>query len=179
MTSPEMAPLSRELDVANLPEKGIRDRIDASDAERAAIVRLLGLEGLESLSFDYALSWAGKDRLLLDGTLDARLTQACVVTLEPLERTLSLPVKIVFRPESELRTESGHEDVVEVDVDEDAPEPIVDGHIDIGQLAYEHFAAELDPYPRKSDATFDWSDPKAANDPAGPFAALQALKTKN
>ena len=179
MTVPDTLPLSRQIDVSMLSENGSRDRIDASDAERAAIAELLGLVALEALTFDYALAWSGKDRLALEGAVDARLTQACVVTLEPLEQTVSIPVKMLFCPESDLLTESGHDEVVEVDVEEDAPEPIVDGQIDIGQLAYEHFAAELDPYPRKNDATFDWSDPRAANDPSGPFAALQALKTKN
>ena len=33
--------------------------------------------------------------------------------------------------------------------DEDEPDPIIDGKIDLGALAAEFFALGLDPYPRK------------------------------
>ena len=50
--------------------------------------------------------------------------------------------------------------------EEDEPDPVVDGKIDLGALASEFFALGLDPYPRKPGAVFvedansepgDWS----------------------
>ena len=54
--------------------------------------------------------------------------------------------------------------------DEDEPDPVIDGKIDLGALAAEFFALGLDPYPRKPDAIFEQS---AESEPAdSPFAAL-------
>jgi len=58
--------------------------------------------------------------------------------------------------------------------DEDEPDPIIDGKIDIGALAAEFFALGLDPYPRKPGAQFAPLKPDDAGEQ--PFAALQTLK---
>ena len=39
--------------------------------------------------------------------------------------------------------------------DEDEPDPIIDGKIDLGALTAEFFALGLDPYPRKPGAVLD------------------------
>ncbi len=57
----------------------------------------------------------------------------------------------------------------------DPPEPIVNGFIDLGQLAAEFLVLGLDPYPRKPGAEF--IPPELVVDPEEhPFAALKALK---
>jgi hypothetical protein len=45
-------------------------------------------------------------------------------------------------------------------------------------LAAELFASAINPYPRKEDAEFAWTDPKAAAEEGTlkPFAALARLK---
>ena len=54
--------------------------------------------------------------------------------------------------------------------DEDEPDPIIDGKIDLGALAAEFFALGLDPYPRKPGATFEESTESEPAD--SPFSAL-------
>ena len=55
--------------------------------------------------------------------------------------------------------------------DDDEPDPIVDGKIDLGALAAEFFALGLDPYPRKPGVAFE---PPAEPEPeATPFAVLR------
>ena len=54
--------------------------------------------------------------------------------------------------------------------DEDEPDPIIEGKIDLGALAAEFFALGLDPYPRKPGASFELN---AKPEPAdSPFAVL-------
>ena len=58
--------------------------------------------------------------------------------------------------------------------DEDEPDPIVDGRIDIGALAAEFFALGLDPYPRKAGVAFE--RPAEPEGEATPFSALKDKK---
>ncbi len=58
--------------------------------------------------------------------------------------------------------------------DEDPPEPLVGGSIDLGALAVEAVALGLDPFPRKPGA--EPVDLTIGDAGESPFAALAALK---
>lgn len=179
MTNPAEKPFSREISVADVPDKGIQTRLEASAEERTAIARLLDLTALDELSFEYSLSKQSDNRFVLDGKVQARVTQSCVLSLDPIESAPSILIDSQFWPEADLAEAAASDGAVQVDPEDDGPEPIVDGQIDIGHLAYEYFAAALDPYPKKSEATFDWSDARAGSNGEGmdgPFAALKSLK---
>ena len=62
---------------------------------------------------------------------------------------------------------------VEVSIDDDAPDPIEDGRIDLGQYAIEQLALTLDPFPRKPGAEFV-QPPEPVE--ISPFAVLKAFK---
>jgi uncharacterized metal-binding protein YceD (DUF177 family) len=155
--------------------------IEAGEAEMEAIARILDLVGLEGLTFAYRLRRDGKDGLRLTGTLKAKVTQNCVVTLDPVTTELEIPVEAVFWPahlvqEFEQRSED-HTNPDEVDW----PEPIKDGKIDLGPLIYETLATGLDPYPKREGASFEWSQEGAEPSSvaaSGPFAALDQLKQR-
>jgi hypothetical protein len=55
--------------------------------------------------------------------------------------------------------------------DEDEPDPVIDGKIDLGALAAEFFALGLDPYPRKPGAILD-EERTNSDSIDSPFAAL-------
>ncbi len=55
--------------------------------------------------------------------------------------------------------------------DEDEPDPVIDGKIDLGALAAEFFALGLDPYPRKPGAVLD-EERTNAEPIDSPFSAL-------
>jgi uncharacterized metal-binding protein YceD (DUF177 family) len=160
---------------------GTRGEIAATKAEMEAIARLLDLVSLAGLVFDYRLTQLGSGRLHLAGRLAAQVTQTCVVSLEPVETSLDLPVEVEFWPEALLAEfersaeESASHEVLEW------PEAVVDGKIDLGPLIYETLATALDPYPKKAGVSFEWSqtEPQAAQtEKGGPFAALAALKRR-
>ena len=63
-----------------------------------------------------------------------------------------------------------------MDEDEEPPEPLQDGKVDLGALANEFLLLGIDPYPRKPGAEF--APPAAAEAGEHPFAGLEALKKR-
>ena len=66
--------------------------------------------------------------------------------------------------------------LAEAKPDEEPPEPLIGGKLDLGAIATEFLILGIDPYPRKPGAQF--SPPKADDAGAHPFAALEALKKR-
>jgi len=173
----EPLPLTRWLKASEIKD-GESGEIVANAAEIEAIARLLELVRLGGLSLHYRFRHGGGGRLQLSGRLRADLTQTCVVTLEPLDTTIDVPVEIEFWPEGLLKPPLTDEEPASVAALEEL-EPIVAGRIDLGRVAYETLATSLDPYPKREGASFDWSQPEpgeAQDAKTGPFAALAGLK---
>ncbi|ADL01206.1 YceD family protein [Brevundimonas subvibrioides] len=148
---------------------GLNRHLVPDDAARARIVKALDLATLSSLEADVSLlpSRAG---WTLSGRVTAAAEQVCGITLEPL------PVQIDERFSIDLVEASAREpDEVEVEVslDDDAPDVIEDGRIDLGQYAVEQFSLALDPFPRKPGAEFVQPEEPAE---ISPFAVLKAFK---
>jgi hypothetical protein len=109
--------------------------------------------------------------------VSARVGQICVVSLDPIENDIVEEVDLLFVPEGRVREFAGAiADGDDADREiPDAPEPIVNGVIDLGRLATDVLFLGIDPYPRKQDAVF--VVPSNVVDPEDrPFAALKALK---
>src|SRR5205823_791547 len=148
--------------------------LEAGDRSRAAIAKLANLQALPHLQASFDLSPYSGEGLRVNGRIDARVVQTCVVTLEPVENAVAEAVDLIFVPASDVASEQPSESI-ELDAD-DAAELMTNGTIDLGAIATEFFLLGLDPYPRKPGAMFD---PPAAGEAAdGPFAALAALKSR-
>jgi uncharacterized metal-binding protein YceD (DUF177 family) len=177
---PGISPHTLRIDEIRDGDQGL---IEAKGAERSAIAGLLDLGELSRLALSYSLHRLGQGRIGLKGRLTAKLTQTCVVSLEPLPQELDVPLEVAFWPVSQIRD---MEKAAAVDPTSqgilDWPESIVDGKIDLGPVLYESLATALDPYPRAKGVAFAWADQgeSAAEEetPAatGPFAALARLK---
>ena len=140
---------------------------------------MLDLVALKRLALSYRLDRAGGSRLRLTGQLRADVTQTCVVTLEPVDAHLDVPIEVEFWPAALVEELKRNAEEVGSQGLLDWPEAVVDGRIDLGPVIYESVATALDPYPKRPGASFDWS--QGAAEPAsegksGPFAALAALK---
>lgn len=176
----EKAPCSLIFTTDEISVKGVSQTLEVSPQECEAIAKLLDLLSLNSMHMEFKLRRSGRTRFKLTAHLLADVTQSCVVTLDPVEIEIDEPFEIDFwPPEDVAQLESRAEDEG-TEVPLEGPEPIEEGRIDVGQLAYEHFAAALEPYPRKPGVSFDWRDPRAG--PAAqvkntPFAELARLKS--
>ena len=92
------------------------------------------------------------------------------MTLEPIENGLEEQVDLMFSSASTGPSQTDTKD------DDEPPEPLVDGKLDLGAIATEFLLLGIDPYPRKAGVEFA---PVIADDgSAKPFAALEALKKR-
>ncbi|MGH6734467.1 MAG: YceD family protein [Methyloceanibacter sp.] len=173
----ETPPLSRKVRAADI-EENVPLAIDATRAEMTSIAALLGLASLDNLNLDYRLRLGGQGRVQLTGRLKANVTQTCVVSLDPIEASIDVPVAVEFWPapliaDLESRVEDPRQSGLL-----DWPEAIVDGTLDLGPVIYETLATALDPYPKREGASFEWSQGgvEPEDGESGPFAALKQLK---
>ena len=156
----------------DIPERGLKNSRTATEAERVAFAKALDILSCEALEATYQIMPAAGGGYRLEGGIDAAVTQACVVTLEPVAGRVADSFSVEFRHEVD---DSVSEYEVEI-LSMAEVEPIENDRIDVGRIVYETLSAGLDPYPRKEDAEFGWTDPKAAEAPANPFAVLKKLK---
>lgn len=159
----------------DIPETGLHLEIDAPEPVRAEIAGLAGLRELGRLSgvFDLTRRGAG---VRVTGNVSARVGQTCVVTLEPVESDIDEPVDLRFAPQAVAPASAKSETVAAHTSDEDPPDPLFGGKLDLGAIATEFLLLGIDPYPRKPGAEFAPVKPDDAS--AKPFAALEALKKR-
>lgn len=166
-------PWSVPVAVDDIPEIGLHTEVEAPAEVRAQLVKLANLRDLPRLSAVFDLSRRGGG-VHVTGQVKARVGQTCVVTLEPLENDLDEPINVLFAPPRDAAAKD-----VGVDHkagDEEPPEPLIEGKVDLGAVATEFLLLGIDPYPRKAGAEF--AAVKTADDSARPFAALEALKKR-
>jgi uncharacterized metal-binding protein YceD (DUF177 family) len=166
------------LDRIGLKEKSYE--ISADARECAALAKRLGIPAVDSFDATIRLRLTGGGGLVrLSGRIKAALTQICVVTLEPIPTAVEEDFSRVYSVEA---GDEMAEVVVEMDED-DVPDPVENGQIDIGEAAAEHLALAMDPFPRAPDAAFAAPDEpeepeEEAELPRSPFAGLAALRKK-
>jgi hypothetical protein len=157
----------------DIPETGRHFDLVADENTRAAVAHAIGVRALPRLAASFDVSHQGRDGLRVAGRVSATVGQTCVVTLEPIENEIDEVVDLVFVPEaaSAVPDEGGGHSKV---ADDDAPEPLVGGMVDLGVVATEFLSLGIDPYPRKAGVEF--AAPSVEDDTPHPFAALAALK---
>ena len=112
-------------------------------------------------------------KVMVWGTVNAELELQSVVSLEYFTKT--------YKPEFSLwyDTQATYNSLrEEYDIEDDAPDLIVDGKIDLGQIAIEQVALVLEDYPRRDGEVFEYA---AEFDPEeevteNPFKVLEKLK---
>lgn len=171
--------MAAELDwsysISDIPETGLAAERRATPAARAEIAAALDLLACNRLETRYEVKPLSQGWYLLVGTLEADVTQSCVVTLEPVESHLVEPLEVEFRPG--LPAGVAEFDALEArDI-----EPLEGGAIPLGRIVYEHLASAIDPYPRKEGVVLEQPSggSKDAEEGANPFAILKQLKPEN
>lgn len=157
---------SRLLEVDRLRAGGETVAVAATAAERDGIARRLGLETVGLLEASVSLQPAGAGLVVAEGRIAARVVQTCVVSLEPFEQALDVPIRLVFRPGTE--TDQAADQTLDPESEDEVP--YEGGRIDLGEAVVETLALALDPWPRRPGAVLDL--PPAQTAAEGPFAAL-------
>lgn len=141
-TSPEF---SRPIAVDRIGRDGKTFSIEADASERAGLARRFDLVSLDRLTAEIKLKRIDDGTYRLIAKVEAVVVQSCVVSLEPVATHIQ-------DRQTHLFAEAGDEDD---NADEDAPEPILDGHIDIGEAVAQQLALALPAYPRAATAALE------------------------
>jgi hypothetical protein len=175
--------LSRVVEVDDIPETGLEISIRADVAERAGIAKNAGLVAVDGLEADLTIIWRDQAKLTVSGPLRASVVQTCVVSLDPFEAEIRADIEADFSPPSKKdkppkrQAAGGRERTDDFSssfaAELDAPDPIIDGRIDVGALVEEFLLLNLDPYPRKPGVRFDAADFCAPDEAPSPFAILR------
>ena len=101
MTKSAVPPLSRPLEVREVPPRGFDQTVEASPAECAAVAAVLGLPAIAALTGRVEVTRNGRSGLNVRGTVNATLFQTCVVSLEAFASDVNEPVNLLFAPQAE------------------------------------------------------------------------------
>lgn len=169
---------SRVVNLENLGKDEIRLDYLATAEECAALARRFGLTAITCLRALGGLRRMGGGQVRLRVTLEAEVSQTCVVTLDPVVNRIEEDLDILF--ETERRESAALDSAFDPTADR---EPLMGDSLDVGEIVAEELAVSLDPYPRKSGISLGIgpSGPvaRAEEKPqGGPFEALAALKQK-
>jgi hypothetical protein len=170
-------PWSDPVAVIQIPETGLARDIEANPEQKQGMAALGGILGVDRVRAELLLVPIKGGTIHVTGRVFGRLTQSCVVTLDPIESDFDEPIDLIFAPPSQIRdlADSVDEDIESEEETPDPPEPIDNGFIDLGKLATDAVFLGLDPYPRKPDAVFQpLIEPTAPEE--HPFAALKSLQ---
>ena len=143
---------------------GVKRTLEPDAATRARIARALDLASLDAFTAEMNLAPSSAG-WRLTGRVRASLAQTCGITLEPLPLEIDAPFALTLA--EAVETES---DEIVITLDDESPDLIENGQIDLGQYAVEQLALRLDPFPRKPGAEFvQPPEPKEIS----PFAVLK------
>ncbi|MFC3711957.1 YceD family protein [Sphingoaurantiacus capsulatus] len=142
--TPEFSRLVRLSEIGGVAKA---EWIEASAAERAALVARFALASLDSLRGELSVRREAAG-IRVKGRVIAEGAQLCVVSAEPVPMAIDEPVDLLFaahatepKPDEEIELGEGDLDVL----------PLEDGAVDLGEAAAQTFGLALDPYPRASD----------------------------
>jgi len=143
---------------------------------RKALAQALDVLAVKKLKFAGALIPTGKRDWRVEAHLGATVSQACVVTLDPVSTRIDEDVMRSYVSDFDLPDDPEHE----ISSDDDS-DPMPDT-LDLIDLILEALALSLPPYPRKDGAepsVVGVTEPGKAvmtDEDARPFAGLAALR---
>lgn len=168
--------------------------ITANQEAREALARRLKIMSVSELTVDATLERVrGGAVIHVKGLVQADLTQECVVTLEPVNEAIDesfegwfadpeTPSFTKARRERDTKHLRGEKPMLEEDED---PEAIEDGEIDVAELAVQYLSLTLNPYPHAEGVSVEDIQNSQSKDDEGardtfknPFAALKDWKNR-
>lgn len=152
------SPVSFDVHVTRLPQRGLPVTIDADPAQRVALASEHGLLSVESWRAELLVAPWKRNGVKVSGRVTAAITQECVVTLDPLATSVDEAVEGLFLPEDSKLGRQGFGSAGEIIIDADgpdSPETFSGDTVDVGALAEQFFGLAIDPYPRKQGVALD------------------------
>ena len=167
---------SKILEVESLGEAAKRVRLEANDAERTALAARFELRSVDSLVSDLIVERIkGSELIRVRGRMSAEIEQTCVISGEAVASKIEETVEERFGPSDETDTE------VDLSLEEeDPPEPIENGEIDLGEIVAQYLGVAIDPYLRAPGAEipqqYQVEEDSFAEKRKNPFEVLTTLR---
>ncbi len=167
---------SYRITVDKLPaaEQHYKLRADAEDCEK--IREILQIPGVDAFSADISLKYNLKEHLLkLWGKAEARLELESVISLEKFKKNYAADFELVYDTQATLKSQKVEEE--EMSIEDDIPDVVINGQIDLADVAIEQIALQMEDHPRREGEVFCFkSEFDASERPANPFEVLKKLK---
>lgn len=179
---------SHFFDVEDLEKDKTRLSIEASEEELEDLARRFDVPAVKKASANLTMErFQGGHAVHIYGELQATITLSCVVTLEEFDADITEPVEgwfadkqsaVSFAAAKREREASVSRGEVEMLEEQEDPEAIVDGLIDLGELVTQHISLAIPPYPRKDGAVYELGDDNIQIDEKSPLRKnpFEALK---
>ncbi len=164
--------LARAVPVERIGSVPHAETLVATAAECAALAQRFGWLALDRLAADVTLT-ATAAGISAVGTVRAALTQACVVTGDPVASVIDVPFQLRLVAANSADEGDDERELEEDDLDVVTHDGVV---IELGEAVAQTLALSVDPYPRSPDA--DARRGTLRSEEAGPFAGLKALLAK-
>jgi len=168
--------------------------VEATAAQRDALAKRLNVNKVEQVSGNLTLSRTQAGRVIyVAGTLKAQLMQNCVVSAEEIQTFVQENVEgwyadkqsavsfLAAKREKEAENQPIKAQIeVELMSEEDDPEPLIHGHIDLGEFLTQHLSLSIPSYPHKEGVQYEVGDDTYVQEDRAlrknPFEALKDWK---
>lgn len=176
-----------------IDNKPIRTKIEASEEQCKNVAMRANLPAIDALSADLTIEREQAGRVVhVAGRFNASVTLVCSITAEEFEYSIEEPVEGWFEDkestvsflkavkERDVQQQKGGVEV-EITPEEEDPEEIINGQIDLGELVVQHLILAIPPYPRKEGVEYEIGDEEvipSEDSPLrkNPFEALKDWK---
>ncbi len=148
-------------------------KLRADKAQLETLAEILQVPAVNSFDAEISLKFQ-KKRGMLDvyGQVRANLRLISVISLEPFDKDYDAEFKLTYDTNATYEDIYGEDD----DIENEVPDIVYDGKINLGDIAIEQIALLMEDHPRKDGEEFnpviEDTEPVKNN----PFAALAKLK---
>ena len=149
--------------------------LEADADELKDIAEVLQVEAVKFFRGVVFMKFNKKDNLLqVWGDVAATLTVKSVISLENFEQEIVTPFELVYD------TKATYKDIREMEptINDEVPDIVENGEINLADICIEQVALQLDDYPRAEGEVFDFAQYSKVEplEHDNPFAVLQKLK---
>ncbi len=179
---------SRPIDVTTVGKNGRQFNFKATEIEKSALALRFNVLDITLLNAKADITPAKKGQYKLEASYIVKLDQACSISLETVAGDVSGKLTIILQHLPRQPNKQSQKKDVEIDFDfeENDIEYINSNLVDVGELITQYISLEINPYPRKSEATgeelgqkiIQEEDQSLSSEKKNPFAVLKSLKHK-
>lgn len=164
---------SYPLKIEELGQGEQRYNLRADENQLEWLKDVLQVSAVNSFIADMKLNFQKKKGILnIAGHISANLGLISVISLEEFKKDYNADFSVIYD------TNAKYEDIYQddEDIELDVPDIVIDGKIDLGDIAIEQLALVLEDYPRQEGEEF--KEIIEDNEPVkhNPFAVLEKLK---